>query len=216
VIINVFFIQGFLSIEELMSFEGYDRDPIKLTYTAIKRILEENIQYRQMEMDFKCFLDLVIAFRLKDVPEALSYFWKILDVEKNGRLSTYVINYFYGDVYESLTAGGYDASPVENIIVEINDILACNDPLGPTYDDFVRSGKGFIVASMLLDIQGFWNYDNRETLMQQNDELAAQEAAMESNEFNIVDGRGSKTAEEDPLDENYEPDFDDSVDEDGF
>ncbi|CAM9775186.1 unnamed protein product, partial [Phaeothamnion confervicola] len=34
-----------------------------------------------------------------------------------------------------------------------------------TFADLVRSGVGHTVVSMLIDINGFWAYDNRESIM---------------------------------------------------
>lgn len=70
----------------------------------------------------------------------MHYFWRALDIEKTGRLTTSSIKYFYKDVFECLQATGYEAPSVANIIVEVNDILACNDPLGATFEMFVASG----------------------------------------------------------------------------
>jgi hypothetical protein len=32
---------------------------------------------------------------------------------------------------------------------------------GPTFQDLVNSDQGHTVISMLLDVNGFWQYDNR-------------------------------------------------------
>lgn len=155
-----------LNKDELMAYEGTRAHPVQLTSTAVLRIFEENISYTPVEMDYKTFLDLILALENKTTVESLSYFWRVLDVDQCGRLSPNNIKYFYRDIQFSLRSTGYDATSLENITVEIYDMLACSDQRGPTFEEFVKSGQGHTVISMLLDITGFWHYDNRESLKQ--------------------------------------------------
>ena len=72
----------------------------------------------------------------------------------------------YTDIYDTLRSTGYEAPSVDNVIVEIYDILGVYAEY-PTFQRFVQSDQGHTVVSMLLDVNGFWQYDNRESLMQQ-------------------------------------------------
>ena len=157
---------GMLSQDELLAFTGPNNDQAQLTRTAVRRIFEENITYHPMEMDYKTFLDLYLALEYKSTVEAMTYFWRILDIDKCGKLTPTSIKYFYTDIYTSLRATGYEAPAVDNVIVEVYDILGCNSD--PTFEEFISSDQGHVVISMLLDVNGFWQYDNRESLMHQN------------------------------------------------
>lgn len=44
------------------------------------------------------------------------------------------------------------------------------DPLHITARDLVRCGVGGTVVNMLIDLKGFWDYDNRENMMQEPEE----------------------------------------------
>jgi serine/threonine-protein phosphatase 2A regulatory subunit B'' len=159
---------GTLSEDELYHFGGMNpSDSLRLTRTAIRRLLEETVTYSPVELDFKGFLDLVLALRNKATAQSITYFWKIINVDKSGRLSEQNIHYFYKEIFSSLKEHGCDAPDVKNVVVEIFDILACQDPRGPTLKDVIKSGQGHVVMSMLLDVTGFWQYDNRESLIGQ-------------------------------------------------
>ena len=159
---------GTLSQDELFQFSGVkENENVQLSRTVIRRIFEETIAYQPAEMDYKGFLDLVIALNNKSSVESMSYFWRILDTDKKGRLSPEIINVFYRDIYDSLCSNGYDAPSPANVAVEIYDLLACSDPRGPTFKDLVASGQGHIAIAMLTDETGFWHYDNRENLIAQ-------------------------------------------------
>ena len=159
---------GTLSEDELYHFSGMQpSDSLRLTRAAIRRLFEETVTYTPVEMDFKGFLDLTLALENKTSSESISYFWNIVNVDKSGRLSAHNIIYFYKEIYASLKEHGCDAPDPENIVVEIYDVLSCQDPRGPTLKDVIKSGQGHVVMSMLIDVTGFWQYDNRENLIAQ-------------------------------------------------
>ena len=169
-----------LSIDELMHFTGNKTQPVQLTHTAVSRLFEENITYSPMELDYKGFLDLMLALENRSTVESMVYFWRALDVEKCGRLTPTAIQYFYRDIMSSLHITGYEAASIDNIIAEIYDMLSCTDcENGATFDEFVRSGQGATVISMLMDVNGFWQYDNRESLKQSADADADEHNAEE-------------------------------------
>lgn len=49
-------------------------------------------------MDYKTFLDFVLAMENKKTHQAVQYFWRILDVRKKGALDTFTINMFFRSV----------------------------------------------------------------------------------------------------------------------
>ena len=53
-------------------------------------------------MDYKTFLDFVLAMENKKTPQSLHYFWRILDVFHKGAIDTFVINMFFRQVISKL------------------------------------------------------------------------------------------------------------------
>ena len=53
---------------------------------------------------------------------------------------------------------------------EIYDMVKPKDGIHITLQDLVKSGVGHTVAHMLTDVNGFWKYDNRESLMHEEDD----------------------------------------------
>ena len=160
---------GTLSQDELFQFCGVrESESVQLSRTVIRRIFEEYISYQPSELDYKAFVDLVIALDNKRCPESMAYFWRLLDVNKTGRLGQETINLFYRDIHESLHANGYDAPSPANVAVEVYDLLGCEDPRGPSFKELVASGQGHVAISMLVDETGFWQYDNRESHIAQS------------------------------------------------
>lgn len=92
-----------------------------LTTIVIDRIYEEYQTY-DGELDYEGFLEFVLAMENKKSPEALQYFWRILDVYHKNAIDSFIINMFFRAVIqklEILERGGFN---VEDIKDEIFDM----------------------------------------------------------------------------------------------
>lgn len=72
-----------------------------LTTIVIDRIYEEYQTY-DGELDYEGFLEFVLAMDNKKSPEALQYFWRILDVYHKGAIDSFIINMFFRSVIQKL------------------------------------------------------------------------------------------------------------------
>jgi len=53
-------------------------------------------------MDYKTYLDFVLAIENRKEPAALQYLFKLLDVQNCGFLNVYALNYFFRGIQVSL------------------------------------------------------------------------------------------------------------------
>ncbi|CAL9085781.1 unnamed protein product [Musa textilis] len=123
------------------------------------------------EMDFEGFLDFVLALQNKDTPEGLTYIFKSLDLQGRGYLTTADIYTFFRDVHQKWIEGGNYGLCIEDVRDEIWDMVKPVDPLRITLSDLLACKQGGTVAGMLMDVCGFWAHDNRENLLQEEEEL---------------------------------------------
>ena len=121
-------------------------------------------------MDFKTYLDLVLAFENLATDQALSYFWRLLDVRKLGYVDVFAINFFFREIAESIRDEGYDAPHTPDVVDEIFDMVKPANPARITFEDLRDSKQAHTVISMLVDVTGFLNYDNREHMIQPDDD----------------------------------------------
>lgn len=56
--------------------------------------LQECLTY-DGEMDYKTYLDFVLAIENRKEPAALQYLFKLLDVQNRGYLNVFALNYFF-------------------------------------------------------------------------------------------------------------------------
>jgi serine/threonine-protein phosphatase 2A regulatory subunit B'' len=107
---------GMLRKEELAKYSP------GLTKIFIDRVFEE-YQTFEGEMDYKTFLDFVLAMENKKTPQAIQYFWKILDVYNKGGIDTFVINMFFRNVIEMLENRDKSGFKVDDVKDELWDMI---------------------------------------------------------------------------------------------
>lgn len=150
-----------------------------LTQVFIDRVFEEYQTYRdsetgEREMDYKTFLDFVLAMENKNSRQAIQYFWKLIDIHHEGWIDGFVINYFFRAVLRLLQtnipqSNKKDVTFVDDVKDEIFDMAKAKTPGRITLQDLINCRQGGTVLSMLIDAAAFWRYDNRETLIAEPD-----------------------------------------------
>ncbi|KAJ9549573.1 hypothetical protein OSB04_022116 [Centaurea solstitialis] len=122
------------------------------------------------EMDFESFLDFVLALENKDTPEGLAYLFRCLDLHGRGYLTTADIHILFRYVREKwIQVGNYELN-TDDVRDEIWDMVRPVHPLRITLADMLACKQGGTIASMLIDVRGFWAHDNRENLLQEDEE----------------------------------------------
>lgn len=56
---------------------------------------------------------------------------------------------------------------------EIFDMVKPKDPLKISLQDLINSNQGDTVTTILIDLNGFWTYENREALVANDNENSA-------------------------------------------
>jgi len=164
---------GMLSRSEI---QGYGTG--SMTTVFIERIFEECMTY-DGEIDYKTFLDFVLAMECKKDPVSLAFLFRLLDIKKQGYLDRFTISHFFSEIVQRMReldgwAAG-DVVHVDDVCDEIFDMCRPKDPMQITLDDLICSNMGDTVVTMLTDLSGFWAYDNREHLIAEEARERAQE-----------------------------------------
>uniref|UniRef100_A0A224Z6X7 Protein phosphatase 2 regulatory subunit n=1 Tax=Rhipicephalus zambeziensis TaxID=60191 RepID=A0A224Z6X7_9ACAR len=134
-----------------------------LTQAFIDRVFQECQTY-DGDIDYKTYLDLVLALENRKEPQALQFFFRILDINGRGYLDVFSLNYFFRDIQEQMRKHEQEPVKFEDVKDEIFDMVKPEDPCKITLKDLIRCGKGSTVVSILIDVNEFWAYDNRDTL----------------------------------------------------
>ena len=157
---------GLLSASELLRYRGGG-----LTNVFVQRIFQECQTYRnrdtgQSEIDYKSYLDFVLATTYKGTTEALAYFLRLLSIQRKGGITAFDLCYFFRAVIDKFDEVGEEANcTVEDVKDEIFDMVKPADKSVITLRDLENCKVGDTVVGMLTDMHAFWQYDRREQLM---------------------------------------------------
>ncbi|CAF0877830.1 unnamed protein product [Brachionus calyciflorus] len=135
-----------------------------LTDVFLDRVFQECVTYNG-EMDYKSYLDFVLALENRSEPQALQYLFRILDIKQKDYLNPFDINYFFRAIQKQLKKYGHEAVCLRDIQDEIYDMVKPKDPFRITLVDLINSGLGETVTNILIDLNSFWSHENRESLV---------------------------------------------------
>ncbi|XP_062061257.1 serine/threonine-protein phosphatase 2A regulatory subunit B'' subunit gamma isoform X2 [Lepus europaeus] len=158
---------GMLSKEELSRY-----GTATMTNVFLDRVFQECLTY-DGEMDYKTYLDFVLALENRKEPAALQYIFKLLDIENKGYLNVFSLNYFFRAIQELMKIHGQDPVSFQDVKDEIFDMVKPKDPLKISLQDLINSNQGDTVTTILIDLNGFWTYENREALVANDSENSA-------------------------------------------
>ena len=146
---------GMLSKEELIKY-GPGLTPI-----FIDRIFEEYQKYENA-IDFKQFIDFVLAMENRKDPASIQFLWRAIDVYHNNKVDTFVINMFYRGVIKKLINRDKGEYRIDDIKDEIWDMIGPKDSNYITLQDVLKSSYSDIVLSLLIDAKAFYQHDQKE------------------------------------------------------
>jgi serine/threonine-protein phosphatase 2A regulatory subunit B'' len=149
---------GMLSPAELAAYRGGI-----LTSACIGRIFAECHTY-EGEIDFKGYLDVILALENRTSAASQRYLFRLLDVNHTGRVGLQELRGFCREVVDKLVASGQEPVDVANVCDEIFDMVHPRQPGYLTLDDILRCKVGHTACSIPLDAAAFFAYDRREEL----------------------------------------------------
>jgi hypothetical protein len=84
-------------------------------------------------MDYKTFLDFVLAMENKKSPQALQYFWRVLDIYHKGAIDTFIINMFFRSVITKLETRVQTDYKIDDLKDELWDMAKPASPFCITF-----------------------------------------------------------------------------------
>ncbi len=133
-----------------------------LTPAAIQRLFEEHLSFGD-KLDYRGYLDLVLALENPDTVSAKRYLWKLLN--GNNPLGLKELRFFLSSQIEALSSKMSVSYKLSDLCVEFLDILQVKENARVEFRDVLSHQNGGIFLKMLVDTNAFLNYDNRESLI---------------------------------------------------
>eukprot|EP00039_Didymoeca_costata_P029631 m.25609 g.25609 ORF g.25609 m.25609 type:complete len:453 (-) comp7721_c0_seq1:139-1497(-) len=149
---------GLLSKSEFTQINGGS-----VTRRFIDRLFQEGTTYSG-EIDYKQYLDFVLACKNPRSEQSIKFMFRILDIDHTGYLTRNTISFFWQGILEHPLALDFDNIREEDLISEIFDMIGPEKPGVITLKDFLRSGTAHTICNMLSDVRGFLDYEQREVV----------------------------------------------------
>ena len=146
---------GLLNKKELIKYSP------GLTSIFIDRIFEEYQKYEDA-IDFKQFIDFVLAMENKREPASIQYIWRALDVYHKNKIDTFIINMFFKGVIKKLLNRNKGEYRIDDIKDELWDMIGPKNPHYITLEDVLNSKYSDTVISLLIDAKAFYQHDQKE------------------------------------------------------
>lgn len=129
----------------------------------VDRVFEEKRTY-DGEMDFKGFLDFVLALQSRGSEASIRYLFDVMDQGHKGFLSRDDLRVFLREIVARGAGAGDPSIRVSDLMTELIDVIGPRNAERITLQDFLRSRVGYTVLHVMADVQAFFAYENRETL----------------------------------------------------
>ncbi|XP_018321508.1 serine/threonine-protein phosphatase 2A regulatory subunit B'' subunit gamma-like isoform X2 [Agrilus planipennis] len=134
-----------------------------LTQPFLQRVFQTCLTYGG-EMDYKTYLDLVLALENRSEPQSLAFLFRILDLNGQGYLDAFTLNYFFRAIQEQMRSHGTEPVNFQDVKDELFDMVRPKDPEKITLADLIACGQGDTFISILIEFHRFWTYENREAV----------------------------------------------------
>ncbi|KAI9106167.1 hypothetical protein DFS34DRAFT_574578, partial [Phlyctochytrium arcticum] len=134
---------GMIGRQELSKYNGGS-----LTGVFLDRVFQERQTYKG-EMDYRAFLDFVLAMENINTPEAIQYCFRMLDINNVGYLDENTVMYFFKGVSDKMLAMGHDSIGIRDVKNEIFDMANPETPHKITVADLCRCGVGGTIVKVL-------------------------------------------------------------------
>lgn len=116
------------------------------------------------------YVEFILAIENLKENAAIRWIFRCLDINDNGKLDSQTMSYFYRGIYENTEPLGI-AESFENIRDEIFDMVKPKNPEYITLEDLLNSENGETVVTLLIDIKGFYHFENRYSLENAQNDL---------------------------------------------
>jgi serine/threonine-protein phosphatase 2A regulatory subunit B'' len=98
-----------------------------LTDVFLDRVFQECVTYSG-EMDYKSYLDFVLALENRNEPQSLQFIFRILDIDQKGYLTPFDLNFFFRAIQNQLKKYGHEPVSFRDIQDEIFDMTKPKNP----------------------------------------------------------------------------------------
>ncbi|KAH9400556.1 Serine/threonine-protein phosphatase 2A regulatory subunit B'' subunit gamma [Tyrophagus putrescentiae] len=151
---------GMLSKSEFLKYGNF-------TEAFVDRLFEVCMTYNREivshVLDFKTFIDIILALENRKELQSIYFFFHILDINSTKYIDDFVLRYFFKPIQNQMKLQGQEPIDFADFCNEIFDMVRPATSKQIYIEDLLSSGFADTLVSILIDFNGFYAYENRES-----------------------------------------------------
>lgn len=122
----------------------------------------------RLMMDLHGFVDFMLAWDARATLQGMAVLFPVFDLDGKGYLTETDLYTFLREIHELWLSFGQSAElKLLDMVADVVDIVRPKDRNRIRATDILRCGMPATLMGMLADVNTFWEYENRESLQQQ-------------------------------------------------
>eukprot|EP00731_Ephydatia_muelleri_P030091 Em0021g614a len=117
------------------------------------------------KMSYKDFIWFLLSEEDKTTPRSIEYWFRCLDLDGDGALSLYEMDYFYQEVQQRLRELNIDCLSVENTMCQILDMINPKEKDKVTLRDLKACKLAPIVINTFMNLEKYLEYEQRDPVL---------------------------------------------------
>jgi len=115
------------------------------------------------EIDFKTFIDIMLALENRKEAPSIHFFFSILDIDDKKYLDDFTLRYFFKPIENQMKNQGQEPIKFTDFCNEIFDMVRPATSKRIYIEDLLACGYADTIVSILIDLNGFYAYENRDS-----------------------------------------------------
>ncbi|KAF7494545.1 Serine/threonine-protein phosphatase 2A regulatory subunit B'' subunit alpha [Sarcoptes scabiei] len=128
------------------------------------------LKTRTNQMSYTEFVWFLLAEEDKRHPRAIEYWFRCMDLDGDGCLSYYELEYFYSQQVKRMEASGIEALPFTDCLCQMIDLVSPKDPSRITLADLKNCRLTPIFFDTFFNLEKYLDHEQRDPFASQRDE----------------------------------------------
>ncbi|KAH9425054.1 Serine/threonine-protein phosphatase 2A regulatory subunit B'' subunit alpha [Dermatophagoides pteronyssinus] len=122
------------------------------------------------QMSYTEFVWFLLADEDKRHPRAIEYWFRCMDLDGDGCLSFYELEYFYNEQVKRMESAGIEALPFTDCLCQMIDLISPKDPSRITLSDLKKCRLTPIFFDTFFNLEKYLDHEQRDPFASQRDE----------------------------------------------
>ncbi|KAJ7325022.1 hypothetical protein JRQ81_018042 [Phrynocephalus forsythii] len=177
---------------------------------AVLRGIQE---HKENQMSYADFVWLLISEEDKRTPTSIEYWFRCMDLDGDGMLSMYELEYFYEEQCERMESMGIEPLPFHDLLCQMLDLVKPDTEGRVTLRDLKRCKMAHVFYNTFFNLEKYLDNEQRDPFAVQKDvENDGPEPsdwdryAAEEYEILVAEESGNEQLQEGSFDDDYETD----------